>query len=272
MRALCVIFAAASVVTVAAVDRSAAADIPAPAPMVAASPLSPVSYAWSGFYVGVHAGYGWSDGDTTIGITDPTGVAQTIAAAGGFPLRYSYDRSGYVAGGQLGFNYQTGPWVWGLEGDISATGIDGAQTTVLPACPICTLPNSSTVSQSMDWFATLRARAGYAVNNWLFYGTAGVAFADVKYSYLQTNVPFGGALNSAGTDNQTEIGWTGGFGVEYGWGPWSAKVEYLYYDLGDRTFVVPHNLVPTVVQFNPKFENHGSIVRGGVNYRFTAVP
>ena len=103
-------------------------------------------------------------------------------------------------------------------------------------------------------------------DNWLFFGTGGLAYGSMKYSYRQTNAPLG-AINILGSDSNVEVGWTLGAGIEYGFGPWSVKGEYLYYDLGDNTFSVPHNLAPTAL-FNPNFENRGSIVRAAFNYRF----
>jgi outer membrane immunogenic protein len=228
-------------------------------------PLVAPAFNWSGFYGGVHAGYGFSDSDVSIGISDPTTVAQTAAAAGAFPVSYSIDRDGYVAGIQAGYNWQFGSWVSGWEADFSATGINGSTTVELPRCPICGLPNRSSVSQDMNWFGTVRARLGYARDNWLFYGTGGLAYGRVSYSYAQTNRPFGGAVNVFGQDSGVEVGWTAGAGVEYGFGPWSAKLEYLYYDLGDHTFTVAHNLVPAIVQFHPNFTNDGHIIRAGLN-------
>jgi outer membrane immunogenic protein len=246
-------------------DRAVAADMPAKAPPPV---MAPAPYNWSGFYAGVHAGYGWADGKTDIGIDDPTGVTQIFAAAGAFPLSYSFSRDGYVAGGQIGFNYVVNQWLWGVEADFSATGMDGSATVFTPTCPICTLPTLSSVSQDMDWFGTVRGRVGYVSGPWLLYGTGGLAYGHVNYSYLQTNVPYGGALTIAASDSATEVGWTAGAGVEYGWGAWSAKLEYLYYDLGDRSFSAIHPLAPVVVQLVPNFQNTGSIVRAGLNYRF----
>jgi outer membrane immunogenic protein len=268
MRFPYVFIALASALSIAAADRATAADIPAPA--LKAAPFSPVSYAWSGFYVGLHGGYGWSDGRTDVGINDPSGLSQTIGAAGGFPLGYSFDRNGYVFGGQLGFNWQSGMFVWGGETDFSATAIDGSQTVTLAACPICGGPNRSTVTQNMDWFGTLRARLGIAASNWLFYGTGGLAYGHVKYSYLQTNAPFGGPLTIAGAEEVVKVGWAAGAGIEYGWDRWSGRVEYLYYDLGNHSFSAPNPLAPPAlgVALIPNFQNTGSIIRGAVNYRF----
>jgi outer membrane immunogenic protein len=269
MRTTLVAFAAVSALIIGSAHQARAADIPAPV-YKAAPPAVAVGYNWTGFYAGIHGGYGWSDGRTSVGIVDPSGVSQTAAAAGAFPLSYSFDRNGYVAGGQLGFNQQVNQWLWGLETDIAATGIKGSQTVTLPRCPICGGPNLSTVSQEMDWFGTARARLGVVTGQWLIYGTGGLAYGQVKYNYLQTNVPFGGPLTMAGSASKVELGWTAGGGVEYGVGRWSGKVEYLYYDLGDHSFGVPNPLAPPAlgVQVVPNFRNTGSIVRAGLNYRF----
>ena len=169
MRSSAVAIVVSSVLSFAGV--ASGADIPVP--VYKAPPASIAAYNWSGFYGGIHAGYGWGDGKPSIGIIDPSGVTQTAAAAGAFPLSYSFDRNGYVAGGQIGFNQQINQWLWGVEADISATGIKGSQTVTLPACGICGGPNLSSVSQNMDWFGTVRGRLGYATGPWLLYGTGG---------------------------------------------------------------------------------------------------
>jgi outer membrane immunogenic protein len=119
----------------------------------------------------------------------------------------------------------------------------------------------------MDWFSTLRARFGYVAGPWLFYGTGGLAVGHVNYSYLQTNAPFGGPLTIAATDSSVQAGWTVGGGLEYGFGQWSLKGEYLYYDLGNHSFGIQNPLAPPGVQLVPNFHDTGSIVRAGLNYR-----
>ena len=194
-----------------AAGSSVAADIPRP--VYKAAPAAVVAYNWSGFYGGIHGGYGWGSGDVSIGIVDPAGVTQAAAAAGVFPLAHSIDRDGYVAGGQIGFNQQIGNWLWGVEADFSATGISGTRTEQVQ-CPVCVAPVRTSVSQDMDWFGTVRARLGYAGGPWLVYATGGLAYGRVEYNYLQTNVPFGGALTITGSDSTVEVGWTVGAGFE----------------------------------------------------------
>jgi outer membrane immunogenic protein len=169
-----------------------AADLPsrraAPAPIVAAVPV----FTWTGFYVGVNAGYGWNANDEiTIG-----GVTYDLD-----------DEGGFVGGAQVGYNYQIGSFVVGLEGDIQYAdfgGEDGDFDGVLGE----DFDNS-------DWFGTVRARAGVAFGQALVYATGGFAFAD------------------------DANGWTVGGGLEYAFtNNLSAKVEGLYVNLdGDNDIV-----------------------------------
>ena len=193
---------------VAAPGAAVAADMGArgPAPYYA----QPASYYnWSGLYAGVNAGYEW--GHVTGSSLDPSGIA---------------------GGGQVGYNWQSGQFVFGGETDIQASGADD---TFAPW------------KFSNPWFGTLRARAGYAMNNILVYGTLGVAYGD-----LHGQIP--------GLDEtKTEFGWAGGLGMEVGFAPnWSAKVEYLYMDLGDRAF--------SITGMDNGLQS--SILRFGVNYHF----
>jgi outer membrane immunogenic protein len=263
---------AATVAVISAAGQVLAADLP----MARKAPPALVAvYNWTGLYAGVHVGYGWSNNNVSVGVADPLSLATAAVLDGAFALRYLPKRDGYVAGAQLGYNHQIDRLLLGVEADIAASGITGDQTILTPRCPnFCGSPNLSSVSQDMEWFGTVRGRVGAVVDNWLFYGTAGVAFGGVKYSYWQNNALFGlgGTINTLGSDSKTHVGWTGGGGIEYGFGRWSAKVEYLYFDLGDHSLVVPLNTVPTLIQFVPKYENSRSMVRAGLNYRFTGTP
>jgi outer membrane immunogenic protein len=201
---------------------SFAADMPRPAYK---APSSDAPWNWTGFYVGINAGYGWGKSSWT----DPA----TGATTGDFNV------SGALAGGTIGYNLQTGLWVWGLEGDVDASWIKGTNATIC-----CETKN--------DWLATARGRIGYAFDRWLPFLTGGAAFGDVKMT------PVGGA-----SETTTKIGWTAGGGLEYAFqGAWSAKVEYLYVDLGKANCSVATCGAATDVTFKT------SIVRGGINYHF----
>jgi outer membrane immunogenic protein len=181
-------------------------------------------YNWTGLYVGINGGgaFGRSRWDST----------------GGF------DTSGGMVGGTVGYNWQFGTWVLGLEGDIDWANIKGSKSTVL--CPGgCSTENT--------WLGTARGRLGYAFDRWMPYVTGGAAFGDVQAS----QPGFTGATN-------TQVGWAAGAGVEFAIASnWTAKVEYLHYDLGSFNCGVSCNgFISDNVKFN------ADAVRGGINFRF----
>jgi outer membrane immunogenic protein len=199
--------AATTAAMMAASGVALAADMPARGPVPYSAPAS--YYNWGGLYAGVNAGYGW--GHVTNSSIDPSGV---------------------FGGGQVGYNWQNGQFVLGAETDIQASAADD---TFAPW------------KFSNPWFGTLRGRAGYALNNILFYGTGGLAYGGLT-----------GQLNGL-DENKTLVGWTGGLGMEVGFNQkWSAKAEYLYMDLGDRLY--------TVTGTNNGLTNN--LLRFGINYHF----
>ncbi len=171
-----------------------AADIPRGS-YKAPAYVAPAYASWTGFYLGLNAGYGWGKSDWTLPAV-------------------SLSPKGALAGATAGYNFQTGTWVWGLEADLAWSGMKGSSD-----CP----PVGATCETKLTWLATGRARLGYAgFNNWLPYLTGGAAYGGVKAS----NTGFGEASTS-------RFGWTAGAGVEYAmWSNWSVKAEYLYVDLG----------------------------------------
>jgi outer membrane immunogenic protein len=197
---------AMAIATVTA-GSAAAADLPrGPAPYY--PPPSSI-YNWTGPYAGLNVGYEW--GKVTNSSIEPSGVA---------------------GGGQLGYNWQIGQFVFGGETDIQ---ISGADDTFAP------------YKFSNPWFGTVRGRAGFAINNMLLYGTAGLAYGELKGEFFGID------------ENKTHIGWTAGAGLEVGFMPnWSAKLEYLYMDLGNRSYSI------TGVDNGL----HANYLRLGVNYHF----
>jgi outer membrane immunogenic protein len=205
-----------------------AADIPRPVykgirPVVA-------YYNWTGFYLGINAGYGWGTSDWTVAAVNAL----------------SAKPKGWMVGATLGYNYQIGSVVLGIEGDFDWADIKSSDTCIIAV----------TCDTKSSYLGTVRARFGYAFDRWLPYITAGGAFGDVKADVTAPGV----ALSSS----KNQIGWTVGGGVEYAFvGNWSAKLEYLYVDLGsyDTGFSAP--LAATNVNFK---EN---VVRAGLNYKFS---
>jgi outer membrane immunogenic protein len=203
-----VILAATAAGLTALSGAAGAADLPrGPAPYYSAP--APMLYNWAGAYAGLNFGY--QSGKITSSNAEP---------------------SGFVGGGQFGYNWQRGAFVFGAEADIQLTSADD---TFAP------------YKFSNPWFGTVRGRIGYAMNNILFYATGGLAIGDITGE--------AGGLS----ETKTETGWTVGAGMEVGFAPaWSAKVEYLYMDLGSRAFLATGN--------ENGFENN--VLRIGVNYHF----
>jgi outer membrane immunogenic protein len=186
---------------------AAAADLPR-GNYYAPPPVASV-YNWRGWNVGVNGGYEW--GDITNNGAEPSGL---------------------MGGLQLGYNWQFGQFVIGAETDIQGSGADD---TFAPW------------KFSNPWFGTLRGRAGFALNNILVYGTAGLAYGGID-----------GELAGLEED-KTHVGWTAGLGMEVGFTPnWSAKVEYLYMDLTDRDY--------SITGTSNGLE--ANMLRFGINYRF----
>jgi outer membrane immunogenic protein len=216
---------------------------------VKAKPLPPPAYfTWTGFYAGLNAGAGW--GTTTA--TDELATNGSCWNRCGF--QWSNKPDGFVGGGQVGYNWQFGSFVVGVEGDLGYLGLKGSQAASISADTI--------VNTRGGIFATARGRLGFAFDHVLVYGTGGWFGADLDSS---VNDNIGSTVNTASTGFQS--GWTAGTGVEWAFAPqWSIKGEWLYYDLG-RKDVGGACCGGGVTQFF-NIKNTGDIVRAGLNYHF----
>jgi outer membrane immunogenic protein len=251
--------AALALATFGLMGAAHAADMAVKAPVPAITP-----YNWAGFHIGLSAGYGWSGDNSVanIGLTPPY-----LGAVGtAIPAAINSKNSGFIGGIQWGTDWQNGRWVFGTESDFSGTGFDNTTSVVTPGAT----GRVNTIHTSLDWFSTTRLRLGYTVqDNVLLYATGGLADGSAKLSASNFTVagPCGVAGNCPfGSKTDTLWGWTLGGGLEWGSGPWSAKIEYLHYDLGNVTLVYGDGLSPGLISANKNFS--GDIVRGGVNYRF----
>jgi outer membrane immunogenic protein len=175
-----------------------AADLGKP-PVYKAPPPLPI-FSWTGFYLGAHGGYGWSN-------------SQGLDLKGGF------------GGGQIGYNYQINNFVFGIEGDGAGGDISQTVNDIVIGVPF-----SGTFS--FNALASLRGRLGVTYNNVLFYGTGGAGWGHGK---LSVDVP-----GLTVSDSQWHTGWTAGAGIEYAFQPnWSAKVEYLHYGFDSASYTFP---------------------------------
>ncbi len=245
---------------------ASAADLP-----VKARPLPPPPvWSWTGFYLGANLGYSWGKSDSTVSFFDAT-TGTLLASVPG-----SFDLNGVIGGGQIGYNWQTDSWVWGLEADIQGSGQKGSATFFCG--PPCGVPAvSETLNQQIDWFGTVRARLGILVTpTVLLYGTGGLAYGDIETDGIEGDP-------TVFSTSSVKAGWTAGIGVEGRIsGNWTAKLEYLYMDLGHvsgttaTTYSLPictSNTGPTTCTppqtLNTSFSSGitDNVVRAGINYK-----
>ncbi len=272
----------------------AAADFPsrkAPPPTYYAP--APIAN-WTGFYAGLNAGgtFGGSDSvNVSTGVFGPGVDAAALGAVGSGVGNNNH--GGFIGGGQIGYNYQLSPAiVAGIEADIQGlAGGDGTSSfsVASPGAlnPTHTFGGTVSASQRLDYLGTVRGRIGYLFTpSLLIFATGGVAYggANLSSSFSATESAaagafVGSAFGGANASN-TQVGWTVGGGLEWMFANnWSAKFEYLYYDLGTVSVSGPVQYVNAVTgvtglgasQTSAQFNGH--IVRAGVNYHFNwAVP
>ena len=229
----------AGAIALAAGTQALAADLPPP---VAPPPRAPAAYVpaapawnWSGFYIGINGGYGFGNSDWS----------QSGVTTGNFNVK------GGMAGGTLGYNYQIGQLVLGIEGDYDWQNIRGSTSSTNAVCGAC--------DTSSNWIGTIRGRIGYAFDRVMIYATGGGAVTDIKASTAAQ--PWA---------SSTELGWTAGAGIEGAiTDNVTAKIEYLFADFQKGSCPTSSCLLPGApvgtagnVSFNE------SMVRVGLNYKF----
>jgi outer membrane immunogenic protein len=302
-------------VALALAGTAFAADLPSQAPPPVYVPPPPM---WTGFYIGLNAGGTWSSsGSTNVSsfvlaanpgsnlFPVPTAFAAADAATG----RLSSSPAGFIGGGQVGFNYQfANSFVAGIEADIQGVASGGGTSTV-PNFVFAALPNVATgapfpnnfvetiisASNRLDYLGTVRGRVGFLFTpTLLVYGTGGLAYGGVSSNTNISGSTLGPNLLLAdgnapyfsnGGFSNTRVGWTVGGGLEWLFLPnWSAKIEYLYYNLGSVSYSagIPTSIIADpgtvggLVVGSPFYSLasrsstsfNGNIVRLGVNYHF----
>jgi len=232
-----------------------------PAPFVA-------PYSWTGCYIGGNVGGGWGDQSSSLAPGTDAPFWIPAFSAGAAPSAFSYNTEGVIGGGQIGCNYQTGSFVWGVEADFDGANITGSESISTAIAPF--VPGTFSSSQKLDYLGTVRGRLGFTpADRWLVYATGGLAYGETKYN-LNFAFPGTDDFQSISASN-TSTGWTAGGGVEWAfWSNWSLRAEYLYVDLGDSTFTsVPSGRAANLASnLTEKFENKYNIVRLGLNYKF----
>lgn len=226
----------------------------------AADVSEPPAYDWSGFYLGLGAGYAF-DSSKSVGLTfsaKDTGLSLKDADLG------SLDIGGIVGGGQAGYNYQIDSVVLGIVGDIQAGSIDDSLSDTISETGDG-FGGDFQGSSDVSVFGTLRARMGYAFDRIQFYGTGGLAWG-------QTDYELSGLLSDDSTfkikESNTDIGWTVGAGAEYAvTDSVVLGVEYLYVDLGSEKLSAPVN-GKTNVDAKTDVDTNFSLIRATLNWKF----
>ena len=252
-----------------------AADMPLKAP----PPPPPPMYNWTGFYIGGHIGGAWADrnGHDRFDGDRCFWDGSVCFEDNGF----GRNDGRFIAGGQLGFNYQVNQWVWGVEGQISAlTNQDNDS-----ACGFFTRTTDGmrdhlfNCNNRGNWVATIAARLGVTfgqTGNWLLYVKGGGAFADARFGVrLRDDCPWAFCNSDFAFNNNdgTRSGWMIGAGLEYGaWGNWSWKLEYNFMDFGHRNIHFDSAVLDCECDIRRDLDANlnVSVVKFGLNYRFGA--
>jgi outer membrane immunogenic protein len=241
------IFSIAAVL-VGVATAASAADFPV-MPAKVAMPV-PVIFSWSGCYIGVEGGANWGQSDNIAGSPPFGGAAMT----GSFGLH------GGIAGGTVGCNVQWSNFVIGAENDFSWTDKHGTVNQIAP------FPTTSTSTTREKWIDTFRGRFGYAIDRFMVYGTAGVAFAGTQISEFQ---PAFGTV----TESRDRTGWVAGLGGEWAfwntsWADLTVKVEYLHAGFESRNYLAPPVAFNGGIFQTRSVKLSDDMVRAGLNVKF----
>jgi len=200
---------------------------------------SPPVYSWTGFYVGGHAGL--ATGNTEAQVPGFDGLADT-----------DFSMDGGIYGGHVGYNYQTGAWVFGIEGTYAGSNVEGNGPSFVVL----------NVQRELDWLATVEGRVGYAFGKSMVYARGGWAWAK-----LETNVSLLGIAALSVSGDSTHNGWTAGFGFEHVIGhSVIARVEYAHVDLDTENHALTAGGLPFTIPDN--VEGEMDTIRLGVSIKF----
>ncbi|HMK91062.1 MAG TPA: outer membrane beta-barrel protein [Methylocystis sp.] len=285
----------AAVALACSVGPTLAADLPSVKEPVVIPPPPP---AWTGFYFGgnVGAAFDASPGVTTSPFPLYNDVANTVglsagtyfgtASAASIPTNGNVSGAGVIGGGQVGFNWQFGALVAGLEADIQGTAQGGYENLAGAAVePVTqsTITSTASLNKTLNYLGTVRARVGFLITpTLLLFGSGGLAYGGMGFSVNVTQTSSTSVFPASAVSayyNDAQIGWSVGGGAEWlFWPNWSAKLEYLYYDLGTQTasiaFAGPttssggSSVVLYAAGYQSSTRFNGHVVRAGVNYHF----
>jgi outer membrane immunogenic protein len=214
------------------------------------------SYNWTGFYAGLNVGAAINNSKYTG--TPSSGLAPLspfISDSAGL------NSTGVTGGAQLGYNFQSGCFVYGLETDFNGNSTSESTTVTNPLL----VPLTHAITQNFDFFGTLRGRLGYTpVDRLLVYATGGLAYGNVSSSSTVTVI----GLPLYGSASDFQAGWTVGGGAEYALTKClTVRLEYLYVDLGSMNYTCTTPLT-SVLSYSTQLDTTEHVIRMGVNYKF----
>jgi outer membrane immunogenic protein len=225
----------------------------------------PSTYDWSGFYFGLNAGAAWNNSELDNDINGPAApwlddVSDSLDG----------DDAVFTGGAMIGYNWQMDSIVLGVEADINYLGFE-ADTENSYTDFLGTVDATHDLSFQADWFGTLRGRLGFAADNFLFYGTGGLAYGHLE-AESDFRVTDGAEVGRwEGSADDVNWGWTIGAGMEYGIDNWSLGLEYLYVDLGEADWDASegtNNVALDAYSSEASVDYQFSVVRATAKIRF----
>lgn len=249
-----------------AAGPATAADAPVNASVYAGPPALDV-FRWGGLYIGANVGGHWGKNDLTTTTDSGGGFGPDGAAAIDATSPTSLRPKGIAGGVQAGYNWQTNNFLVGGEADANWLSGSAARTIPPGVIPVINVDDFMYDSAKATFLATVRGRIGVVFDRNVVYATGGIAFGTLKTT--DTFGHFGGARVTTTSDTTTRTGWTAGFGLEHALASnWSAKVEYLYVDLGSFDTKIPSTVegFPDAIRVHHNYTDN--LLRLGLNYRF----
>jgi outer membrane immunogenic protein len=209
---------------------ASAADLPIKAPV---APIAAPS--WTGWYIGLNAGGNWGRSETSTTVEDSTRppaffIPDGVTAINTIGLPTNFNTNGFIGGFQGGYNYQMGQWLAGVEADFEYFRSAGSNSVTGPLGT-----DSATITSSVrtNWLFTVRPRLGVVFNNWLFYGTGGLAVTNLRANWNFVVNSVANFVSESASASANRAGWTVGGGIETMLpGKWIIGAEYLYVNLG----------------------------------------
>ena len=229
-----------------------------------------VAPRWAGFYVGGDAGASWNSFHADY--SQAPGLATAYAepfAVTGFSRSDDLSDTRFIGGGHIGYNYQVGPWVTGVETDFKwrDNGEDGPSSTET----FSTFQDVLKLTVGENWVGTLRGRVGWAADKWLVFATGGLAYGKTNDTVFQSTNPAPNTQSIVFSNTSIQTGWTVGGGFEYAFDDWwSFGIQYLHTDLGPGKLAVPNHDVGVVAAaaFIANFDDTSDEITARLSARF----